>query len=136
MSVAFYQVALSVRPKGGEAEFVLPPALHDLNQQFVVIKEGGAEGIVRVEASAEALARVDQDNQCTKLTVDQVELLKKSYPSPKLKRKYRSHPAMMAAREGEPTSVLPTVDAANRRTVETLQTVRSGFYLIDVPVIE
>jgi hypothetical protein len=60
-----------------------------------------------------------------------MEALKKSYPVPKLKQKYRSPSPAEMETSGEPFAL----DDRGNRIIETWQTVRSGFYLIDVPVL-
>jgi hypothetical protein len=132
MAVVFFQVQLSVQPKeAGEAELVFPIVLQDLNPQFVAVKEGGNEGIVKLDVSEANLKKVEKEKSCKKLTEAQMEALKKSYPVPKLKQKYRSpSPAEM-----ETSSESFALDDRGNRIIDTWQTVRSGFYLIDVPVL-
>lgn len=89
-----------------------------------------------MEASDEALAKLDQDRQCTRLTIDQVAVLQHSYPSPKLKRRYRTLEAVLEAGDFKRAPEQFATDEAKRKVVEILQTVRSRFYLIDVPVLE
>jgi hypothetical protein len=84
---AFFRVRLSVRPKGGgEAELVPPNILQDLHYRFVIVKEGGEEGIVRIEEPEAVLETIEQYKDCHKLTEEQMEALQKEYPTPKLKK--------------------------------------------------
>ena len=133
MAVAFFQIPLSVKPKaGGEAELVPPQALQDLNYRFVIVKEGGEEGIVKLEESRQVLQKVAEHEDCKKLTERQLEELKQSYPQPKLKQKYRTREQI--EEEDEATAEPFDLDDKGNRIFDTFQTVRSGFYLIDVPV--
>jgi hypothetical protein len=135
MSVAFFQIPLSVQPKGGgEAELVPPQVLRDLNYAFVIVKEGGEKGIIRVEASEAILEEIQREQNCQRLALEQVETLQKSYPLPKLKHKYQPQRQTQAA-EAQPVSGSDEVDDQGKKIIDTFQTVRSGFYLIDVPVL-
>ena len=132
MAVAFFQVQLSVqRKEGGEAELVLPQVLQEFNYQFVAVKDGCEEGIIKLDTSESNLKKLEKEKSCKKLTEPQMEALKKSYPVPKLKQKYRSPSPEEVETSSEP---FPLDDRGNR-ILETWQTVRSGFYLIDVPVL-
>lgn len=134
MAVAFFQVQLSVQAKEyGEAELVLHEVLPELNYQFVIVKEGGKEGIVKVEASEENLQEIEKNENWKKLTESEMETLKESYPAPKIKQKYRL--PTQAESETEESSEPFLVDESGDRLIDTWQTVRSGFYLIDVPVL-
>jgi hypothetical protein len=136
MPIAYFQVRLSVHPTGGgKAELVLPQALQGLNYDFVIVKDGGDEGIVKLHETDAGLQKVKQDQDCKQLPPEQVEELQKTYPPPKLKKKYRKQAQDQEAGQREAVSELFAVDSAGNRIVETFQTVRSGFYLIDVPVI-
>lgn len=128
MTVAFFQVQLSVETKEhGEAKLVLSEPLPELNYQFVIVKEGGEEGIIKVETSEENLQKIEQNQHYKKLTTSQMETLKSSYPAAKVKQKYR----VTTSETNEPF----VVNESGERVIDTWQTVRSGFYLIDVPVI-
>jgi hypothetical protein len=135
MAIAFFRVQLSVQPRaGGAAELVVPNVLQGLNYQFIIVKEGGEEGVVRVEASAADLEKIEKDQNCKKLTDPQMKELKNSsYPPPKLKQKYRLQ--TQAKSETEGISEPFVVDEQGNRVIDTWQTVRSGFYLIDVLVL-
>lgn len=136
MPVAFFQVTLTVKAKrGGEAELVPPKVLQDMDYQFVIVKEGGAEGIVQIEASETKLKEVGGDKECKLLTARQKEKLQESYPLPKLKKKYRTRSQDQAAGEVASVGGAFEVDEQGQPIVDTLQTVRSGFYLIDVPIL-
>ena len=132
MAVAFFQVQLSVQPKGGgEAELVLPQVLQELNYQFVAVKDGCEEGIIKLDTSDANLKRVEKEKNCKKLTEPQMAALKKTYPVPKLKQKYQSPSPEEVETSREPFAL----DDRGNRILETWQTVRSGFYLIDIPVL-
>ncbi len=135
MSVAFFQISLSVQPKGGEAELVPPKVLQDLNYRFVIVKDGGEEGIVKLEESEAVLKKVEKDKDCKKLTKKQMEALQKKYPQPKLKQKYRMRTQTEEQGETETVSEPFEVDDKGNKIIDTFQTVRSGFYLIDVPIV-
>lgn len=127
MATAYFQVQLSVQPtEGGEAQLVLPKVLDALEHQFILVKEGGEEGLIQVEASTAELRKVEKDKHCNKLSKAELDALKNAYPAPKLKQKF--HPLLEDEQEG--TEVVDL----NDRPIDTLQTVRSGFYLIDVPI--
>ncbi|CAG1003468.1 hypothetical protein MYXO_03210 [Myxococcaceae bacterium] len=132
MPTVFFQIKLSVRPKsGGEAELVLPKVLQGLACQFLIVKEGGEEGIIQTDVSGTALKQVEKDPACKKLTAPQMETLKASYPLPKLKTKYRMQAQQPEGREG-----MFALNEAGDRIPDTFQTVRAGFYLIDVPLAQ
>ncbi|HEY9605871.1 MAG TPA: hypothetical protein V6C85_29970 [Allocoleopsis sp.] len=134
MAVAFFQVQLSVQTKEhGQAELVVAEVLQKLNYQFVIVKEGGKEGIIKVEDSEENLQKIEQNQSCKKLTESQIQTLKESYPTPKIKQKYRL--ATPEGSETEQSNEPFAVDESGARLVDTWQTVRSGFYLIDVPIL-
>ena len=135
MPVEFVQVRLSVKPKiRGEAELVPPKVLEGLNYQFVIVKDGGEEAIVKLEAPKEVLKKLEKDKDCKKLATDQAKKLQRTYPPPKLTRKYRRTPHVQAASEPGTISGPFAADAAGNRIIDTYQIVRVGFYLIDVPV--
>lgn len=135
MANPYYQVTLSVQPKsGGAAELVPPQALQGLDYRYVIVGDGGTEGIVRVEASEEQLKKIEADPLCKKLTAKQLESLLKSYPAPKLKKVYRQC-SLINDREDKPVNPYE-MDNKGNRIVDTVQVIRAGFYLIDVPVID
>jgi hypothetical protein len=135
MPVVHFQVKLSVRPgSGGEAKLVLPDMLQDKPYQFVILKAGGEEAIVRVEAPDAVLKEIGKDPGIRKLTSQQAAGLQKSYPRPALKRKYRMQTPDPKAASGD-LPMTYEVDANGQPIIDTYQTVRSGFYLIDVPVL-
>lgn len=128
MAIAFFQVPLSVQTKDyGEADLGMPEVLQNVNYQFLIVKEGGEEGIIQVETSEATLQEIEQNEHCQKLNESQLETLKASYPTPKIKQKYR----LSTIGNEEPF----VVDESGERVIDNWQTVRSGFYLIDVPVI-
>ena len=131
----YFQVTLTVKPKsGGAAELVVPKPLQGQNYDFISVKGDASEGIVRVEAPETAIKMVEADSQCKRLTVKQVESVRKSYPAPKLKQVFRLRDTAEAGRD-QPGG-LYELDAEGNKIVDTMQTVRSGFYLVDVPVVE
>ncbi len=133
MAIAFFQIPLSVKPTGGgDAELVAPEVLQGLNYRYVIVKEGGEEGIIKLEESQQVRRKVAEQQDCKKLTAKQVEELKQNYPRPKLKEKYRTH--QQVEEEDEVTDEPFELDDKGNRIIDTIQTVRSGFYLIDVPV--
>ncbi len=128
MAVAYFQVQLSIKAQEhGEAELILPEVSSETNYKFVIVKEGGKEGIIKVEDSEKNIQKLEENENCKKLTESEMEALKESYPTPKLKQKYR----LPTQAESEPF----VVDQQGDRLIDTWQTVRSGFYLIDVPVL-
>jgi hypothetical protein len=135
MPVAFFQVKLSIKPiGGGQANLVVPKVLRDQHYHFVVVKDGGEEAIIQIEAPKDTLDDIGKDKACTKLTAKQADTLRESYPPARLKQLFRSAapgasgPAVLSAEEY-------AADDQGHRIVDTIQTVRSGFYLIDVPVV-
>ncbi len=127
MPVVYFQVQLKVQPtSGGDAELAVPSVLRDLNYHFILVKDGGEEGIVAVDESKAALDTIGADKACTKLTTKQADTLRQSYPPPRLKQRFRPAPAASDEKF--------VLDKKGKPVVETVQTVRSGFYLIDVPV--
>lgn len=131
----YFKIPLSVEPKkGGLAEIVPPKILQDLNYVFVIVKDGGEEEIIKVEEPESVLKKIEMDKDCKRLTAKQMELLRKSYPTPKIKKKYRIRPQTSEA-GGEGGERFELDDKGNR-IIDTFQTVRSGFYLIDVKVLD
>jgi hypothetical protein len=96
-----------------------------------VVKDGAEEGIVTVEGTNAMLAQVAKDPACTKLTKDQLDAALKAYPAPRLKKKLQP-PAVQAETPGGGRAV---VEAPGNRPAETVQSVRAGFYIIDVPIV-
>lgn len=136
MPVAYFQIQLSFQPKsGGEAALIPPPVLQGLNYGFVLVKDGAEEGIAKLDGPDAALKQVEKDKSCKKLTTRQVETLRASYPKPKMKKKYRAQPQLEETGATKPLVGLFEVDEAGSTVVDTFQTVRSGFYLIDVPIL-
>lgn len=149
MPVAFFQVPLSVKPKsGGKAEIVLPEVLHDFDCVFVIVKEGAAEGIVRVDAPKPDLAKIATSANCTPLTPKAMKALYQSYPRPKLKEQYKTKPPVTPTSQEPAPGMAPSpvppppaikeefeTDEQGHPIVLTLQTVRAAFYIIDVPIV-
>jgi hypothetical protein len=135
MSVAFFQVKLSIKPiGGGQATLVVPKVLRDQHYRFVVVKDGGEEAIIQLDAPKDTLDAIGKDKACTKLTAKQADTLRESYPPPRLKQLFRT--AVPSADESGVLSAEEyAADDQGNRIVDTIQTVRSSFYLIDVPVV-
>lgn len=137
MPEKYFQIPLSVQVKsGGNAELVSPKVLHGLNYHFVIVKDGGDKGIISIDEADAVLKEVEENKDCKKLTVKQMKTLQKSYPAPKIKKIYRKRTQILEPGEVETTEEEFEVDEKGNRIIDTAQTVRSGFYLIDVPVIE
>jgi hypothetical protein len=133
MPVVYYQARLKVQPTtSGNAELAVPKALRNLNYHFVLVKDGGEEGIVAVDEPKAALDTIGEDKALTRLTPKQADTLRQSYPPPRLKQRFRQDTA--ASDEPAPAEQF-ALDDKGKRIVDTVQTVRSGFYLIDVPVV-
>jgi len=137
MPSAYFQIQLTVQPQSGGSAILEPPAvLKSTHYSFVTVKEGGGEAIVKVDGPDSVLKQVEKDKGCKKLTVKQLETLKESYPRPKLKKKFRSQPQPRDADAAAPAAMgMSAVDEKGERVVDTFQTVRSGFHLIDVPIL-
>jgi hypothetical protein len=137
MAMAYFQVDLSVKPeKEFQAELVLPAALKGQDYQFLIVKEGGQEGIVKLEASADAIEKIGKQKQCRKLTKKQMEKLMASYPPPRIKEKYREKVETVVG-DGDAAVAVQVfeLDRKGKQIIDTVQTVRAGFYMIDVPVL-
>lgn len=139
MPVAYYQIPLSLQPTGGgQAQLAVPAALHDLSYQFVIVKDGGEEGIVRVDEPKATLDALAKNEGITKLTEKQMTELRAGYPPPRLKERYRLVAAPVAETTGDGSDGVTVeqvaLDEQGQQMLETIQTVRAGFYLIDVPV--
>jgi hypothetical protein len=135
MPVAFFQVKLSIKPiGGGQANLVVPKVLRDQHYHFVVVKDGGEEAIIQLDASKDTLDDIGKDKACTKLTAKQADTLRESYPPARLKQLFRTA-APSADEAGVQSAAEFAADDQGHRIVDSIQTVRSGFYLIDVPVV-
>lgn len=131
MPQAHFQVQLSLDTKSGRPQLLLPEAMNGLEFRCLIVKEGGAEAIVEVEAPADTLKKLEKRDDVKKLTPKQADQLRAGYPAPKLKKKYRLRAAAAGA---APSPDMYEVDSRGERILDTFQTVRSGFHLIDVPV--
>ncbi len=126
MAKSLFQVTVSVKPKvGGQAELTPAKSLKGVEYRFVAVKEGGDEAIVMVEGPEAELKALEKDKHCRKLTPKQADTLRHSYPALKVKKKFRL----------QPSGGRYETDENGQPIVDTIQTVRSGFYLIDVPVV-
>ncbi|KOU08787.1 hypothetical protein ADK86_03230 [Streptomyces sp. NRRL F-5755] len=132
MAEAYLRVKLAVRPTGGgAAQLVVPPELEDVNYRFVLVKDGAEEGIVVIDEAPSLITRLQRTTSITRLSGKRLAEVRAGYPPPRVKQKYRV-PEVSAGEA--PTTGFET-DEEGRPVVEAVQTVRSGFYLIDVPVI-
>lgn len=134
MPTTYIQAKLTVQPTAGQAELVVPEVLRGLNYRFVIIKDGGEECIVQLDAPAATLENIGQDPACTRLSAKQAKSLLASYPPPRIKRLFR----IEAPTVNDPAAPLIEQVALNeqgRQIIDTFQTVRSGFYLIDVSIV-
>lgn len=130
----FFQIKLKVIPKeSGEAELVPPEILQGLKFDYLIVKEGAEEGIIKIEANKESLKKIENDNDCKKLSSDQMKKVKKSYPEPKIKRKSRR----LSGEMGDTGTMkeLFEIDKNGNRIIDKIQTIRSGFYMIDIPIL-
>jgi hypothetical protein len=139
MPVAYYQIQLALQPTGGgQAQLAVPEALHELSYQFVIVKDGGEEGIVRVEAPKATLDALAKTESLKKVTEHQVAELRAGYPPPRLRERYRlvaTPPADAEVLLGSASVEQVALDDQGQQVLETIQTVRAGFHLIDVPVV-
>jgi hypothetical protein len=137
MALTHFKIQLSVEPKGGgEAQLVPPPVLQGLSYRFVLVKDGGEEGIVQLDEPKSVLEKIQRNRNCTKLTKKQLETVRSGYPAPKLKQRYRARPLVQEAGPHADATAEPyELDDQGKRIVDDLQTVRVGLYLIDVPVV-
>jgi hypothetical protein len=101
-----------------------------------MVRDGGEEGILRLEQTEAVLKEIAKEPNCKRLTAKQMEALRRTYPQPRLKKKYRERMLAEASAENRFAGDAFAVDNAGNRIIDTFQTVRSGFYLIDVPVLE
>lgn len=121
MPEAYFEVDIKFNETGGgRAEIAAPVALAGSKWGYVLVHEAEPKAIVRVEAGSKAHKAIAADPACRSLTDRRLEALKDAYPKPRLKQKYRRPPAS---------------EEVGERTLETFQTVRWKFYLIDVPVL-
>jgi hypothetical protein len=137
MALTHFKVQLSVEPKGGgEAQLVPPPVLQGLSYRFVLVKDGGEEGIVQLDEPKSVLEKIQKSRNCTRLTKKQLETVQGGYPVPKLKQRYRVRPLVYeASPHAEATAEPYEFDDQGKQIVDDIQTVRVGLYLIDVPVV-
>ncbi len=132
MSEAFFKISLSLESKGGQTRLAPPKALKDLNFRFVIVKEGGKEAIVSVKGSQTKLKNLEKSKNCQKLTSKQAQALKETYPPPRLKQKYRLRAQVPAGGKGVNVPGQRETDEKGNPFIDTYQTVRCGFHLIDV----
>jgi len=126
----YFRVQLALQTlNGGRATLDVPPALRAVPHAFVLVNSGGAEAIVRVEQTESGLKMLAQETNCTKLTPKQLQETRARYAAPSLKLRYRPVDASQPSKGYES-------DKQGHPIVETVQTVRSGIYLIDVPLVE
>jgi hypothetical protein len=77
---------------------------------------------------------LERSKDVRRLTPKQCEQARAGYPAPRIKKQYRLR---SRASDQNADGLLGDFepDAAGKKIVDTFQTVRSGFYLIDVPII-
>ena len=134
MPIAYFRLKLTARPTAwGGAELVPPTVVRDTNYAFVIVKDGGKEGIARIDEPQSVLATVEEHRDCSRLTPKKAQAMREDYPKPKLKEVLRRRPRAegAASAPGSPFQL----DDQGKPIADTIQTVRSGFYLIDVPVL-
>jgi hypothetical protein len=136
MPDAVFQVRLTVEPRPhGNAVLVPPDALADVAFSYIAVKEGGEEAIIQLSATTEVMRTLERRKDVTRLTPKQRDQLRAAYPAPRIKNQFR-----MRKRTSDPNETGSAlrdfeVDSGGNRIVDTFQTVRSGFYLIDVPIV-
>jgi hypothetical protein len=129
MAEKYYEVDIQFRETGtGQAEIIVPQVLTAKAWHYVQIHGDGQKALVEVDASDDEQAAIAADNAIRSLTKGQVTERQKAYPAPKLKRRYPERTAQLIAEEGK------VEGATGAPVLETFQTVRWRFYLIDVPV--
>lgn len=135
MAKSYFEVKLSVKPEGGgAARLVIPNVLQRLDYQFVMVQEGGREGVILLDESTDTAKKVARDKKCKKLTKKQMEKVLAGYPPPRLKKKFRFRELNAKAEDLDVADQFE-VDKKGEHIVDTFQTIRSDFYLIDVPVL-
>jgi hypothetical protein len=137
MAATHFRIRLTVQPSGGgEARLVPPKVLQGLRYRFVLVKDGGEEGIVQLDEPRSVLEKIQRTKDCTKLTEKQLETVMSGYPAPKLKQRYRLRPLVQEmGSHAEATAEPYELDDQGIRIVDDFQTVRVGLYLIDMPVV-
>lgn len=124
MAKKTYEVEIKFKEAGaGQAEIVVPKVLKGSDWRYELVNGPEAKAIVQVEASTENHKAITADAACRSLSKKQTTVLKKTYPAPKLKRIYRELEFTLAPEETE-----------GERILETFQTVRWRFHLIDIPI--
>lgn len=137
MPTAFFQVRLTVEQAGGGEMRLLPPdVVRSLDFQYVLVNGDGSEAIMQLVAPQQTLKEVDQDERCERLTARQMEALRASYPSPRLRKTYRVQPAVDSGAEAGRPGMQFVLDDQGNRIVDTIQTVRVDNRLIDVRVMD
>jgi len=134
MSESFFKISLSLESKGGQARLIPPKVLKNTDFKFVIVKEGGREAIVSIEGSPAKLKNLEKCKDCQKLTSKQVQSLKKTYPPPRLVQKYRLRTQSPAGSKDVNVPAQRETDEKGNPIIDTYQTVRCGFHLIDVPI--
>lgn len=125
MPQAYFEMEIKFKEIGsGQAEIVAPQILVDKEWRYVWVNEGEQKAIVQVEGADQELQAIEADPACRSLTDKRLSARKAAYPQPRLKQKYRPVEAGVSG-SGE----------GGEQTLETFQTVRWKFYLIDVPIL-
>lgn len=138
MVMAYFQVDLSVKPLSrGQAEVVPPKVLEGRDYQFIIVKEGVEEGIIQLNAPSDVMRQIEKDKQCRKLKKDEMKKLMETYPRPRIKKKYHEKTEVLKGKDEEATPIkVVDLDHNGNQIIDTVQTVRAGFYMIDVPVLQ
>ena len=137
MPTAYFRIPLTVNPTGGgAAELVAPDALQEIDYSYLIVKEGCEEGIVALEAPNAVISELAAADTYEKLTARKMQSVRRGYPPPKLKQRYRLRQEPVGSQDADPSAGPYEVDNEGNRIVDTFQTVRAGFYLIDVPVVQ
>lgn len=133
MAKAFFLVKVGVRSRGAQANLVLPKALSEVKHQFLAVRDGGKEALVQVDAPKITLDKLATHEACKKVTAAQKTKLRGDI-RPKVKKKFRKKKSGRG--EGGEAIEEIELDKTGKPVAESRQTVRVGYRLIDVPVVE
>src|SRR5262249_30083489 len=104
-----------------------PERVRAMSYAFVIVRNGGTEGVVRVEGEDSALQALGNDPSCRRIDEDQLRSLREEYQPIRTKQRFQPDPT-------SPGRVATLLDKDGNPVIETVQTVRAGFYMIDVPL--
>jgi hypothetical protein len=137
MVEVFFQVRLTVEPKSdGDAALVPPDGLAGIDFSYVAVKDGGEEAIIRLSPTPGVMQALERRKEFTRLAPKRREQLRASYSAPRIKKQLRMRSNTSDLKPGgNPPKERFELDYHGNQIVDTFQTVRSGFYLIDVPII-